>query len=158
MIPVRQHDKALIVITAASIAVLSLRPVFPATGAGGTGNGPSVSPEYKVKAAFLYNFIKFVEWPEEKLGEPNKPIVIGIVGKDRFGNAFEPVKNKPVKKRRLIIERFKYPVIPNKPTDRQKKELAHRIKQLGNATCCSYPPPKKNTSSRCCRSSQQGRC
>jgi hypothetical protein len=63
--------------------------------------------EYQVKAAFLYNFIMFVDWPNEKIGSNNEPIVIGIIGKDPFENAFDPVKDKQAKDRKVIIKRFK---------------------------------------------------
>ena len=62
--------------------------------------------EYKIKAAFLYNFIKFVDWPEEKVADPNEPIVIGIVGKYPFGDAFEPITKKQIKGRNGLIKRF----------------------------------------------------
>ena len=65
------------------------------------------SREYQVKAAFLYNFIMFVDWPEEKLGDNNQPIVIGIIGKDPFEGAFEPIKDKQAKDRKVIVKRFK---------------------------------------------------
>lgn len=62
--------------------------------------------EYKIKAAFLYNFIKFVDWPEEKTDDPKEPIIIGIVGKDPFGEAFEPMTKKQIKGRNGLISRF----------------------------------------------------
>ncbi|MCH8120886.1 MAG: YfiR family protein [Planctomycetes bacterium] len=65
------------------------------------------SREYKIKAAFLYNFIKFVDWPEEKTSDSNEPIIISIIGKDPFGRVFEPIKNKKVKNRIVVIKRFK---------------------------------------------------
>jgi hypothetical protein len=43
--------------------------------------------EYRVKAAFLYNFAKFVEWPSQAFRNPSDPIVIGVLGKDPFGDA-----------------------------------------------------------------------
>lgn len=43
--------------------------------------------EYEVQAAFLFNFTKFVEWPESSFSDPHSPIVIGIVGEDPFGDA-----------------------------------------------------------------------
>jgi len=43
--------------------------------------------EYQVKAAFLYNFAKFVEWPREAFKNPSDPIVIGVLGKNPFGDA-----------------------------------------------------------------------
>lgn len=41
--------------------------------------------EYEVKAAFLFNFTKFVEWPESSFQDAHSPIVIGILGDDPFG-------------------------------------------------------------------------
>jgi hypothetical protein len=65
------------------------------------------SQEYQIKAAFLYNFIKFVEWPEEKVADSNEPITIGIIGKDPFGNAFEPLKGRQAKGRKVVVKRIK---------------------------------------------------
>lgn len=67
----------------------------------------AASQEYQVKAAFLYNFIRFIEWPEEKLPDSNEPIIIGIIGKDPFRDAFEPIKDRTVKGKKVIVERFK---------------------------------------------------
>ena len=41
--------------------------------------------EYRLKAAFLYNFTRFVEWPAESLKGPNDPIAICVLGKVPFG-------------------------------------------------------------------------
>jgi len=62
--------------------------------------------EYEVKAAFLYNFAKFVEWPNVS-PDPNAPMVIGIIGKDPFGAEIDrAVAGKTVNGRRLVIKRF----------------------------------------------------
>jgi len=42
-------------------------------------------PEYVVKAGFLFNFAKYVEWPADAFDKPDSPISIGIVGADPFG-------------------------------------------------------------------------
>jgi hypothetical protein len=55
-------------------------------------NGLAQSPppsEYQIKAAFLYNFAKFVKWPPETFAEPEAPIVIGVLGDNVFGNYLE---------------------------------------------------------------------
>jgi len=63
--------------------------------------------EYKVKAAFLYNFARFTEWPAEKFESEDSPLVIGIVGEDPFGEHFDKlvkdkkIGNRPVRLRRL---------------------------------------------------------
>ena len=67
----------------------------------------TASREYQIKAAFLYNFIKFVDWPKEKAADPNAPVTIGIIGKDPFGSAFNPVEDKDAKSRKVLIKRFK---------------------------------------------------
>jgi len=61
-------------------------------------------PEYQVKAAYLFNFLKFVEWPDESFADPLAPIVIGVVGEDPFGNALpQVVIGKTVQGRDLVI-------------------------------------------------------
>jgi hypothetical protein len=45
--------------------------------------------EYQVKAAFLYNFAKFVEWPPEAFKAPKDPILVCVLGHNPFGNALE---------------------------------------------------------------------
>jgi hypothetical protein len=47
--------------------------------------------EYQVKAAFLYNFARFVEWPPEVFRGPNDPFVICVLGRDPFGRALDDV-------------------------------------------------------------------
>lgn len=42
--------------------------------------------EYDVKAAFLFNFAKFVTWPPDAFAGPNAPLVIGVLGENPFGN------------------------------------------------------------------------
>ena len=63
--------------------------------------------EYCLKAAFLYNFMVFTDWPKEALPDTNKPMVIGIIGEDPFGDAFEPISEQRVKGRRVLVQRFK---------------------------------------------------
>src|SRR5437867_180076 len=51
----------------------------------GHAAGASIPKEYQIKAAFLYNFTKFVEWPEPAFADPKSPIVIGVLGPNPFG-------------------------------------------------------------------------
>jgi len=67
---------------------------------------PSVPIEYHLKAAFLYNFAKFVDWPPGALGDPGEPMILGILGKDPFGPTLEQtIRNKTVQGRPLVIRR-----------------------------------------------------
>ncbi len=63
------------------------------------------SVEYRVKAAFLYNFTKFVEWPTSK-PKPAQPFRIGILGEDVFGDEIGGLAGKTVGDRRLRVQRF----------------------------------------------------
>jgi hypothetical protein len=65
------------------------------------------SSEYLLKAAYLYNFAMFVEWPSDAFRTPDQPIVIGILGTDPFGPALDQiVENKRIRNRRIVIERL----------------------------------------------------
>lgn len=66
----------------------------------------SLDREYQIKAAFLYHFVKFVEWPSEALPEASPTIHICVLGTDPFGGALEALKGKTVKGRSLVISRF----------------------------------------------------
>lgn len=65
-------------------------------------------PEYQVKAAYLFNFLKFVEWPEDAFPDQLAPIVIGISGDDPFGNALpQVIIGKTVQGRDLVIHKYR---------------------------------------------------
>ena len=49
--------------------------------------------EYEVKAAFLYKFAKFVEWPPEAFGSATDPVGICVLGQDPFGRALDDAVN-----------------------------------------------------------------
>jgi hypothetical protein len=63
--------------------------------------------EYRVKAAFLLNFARFAEWPEEALPEGDAPIYVCVYGSDPFRGALdelikgESVGGHPLEVRRL---------------------------------------------------------
>ena len=73
--------------------------------AGGLGAAPEPRPaEYEVKAAYLYNFAKFVEWPS---GAGRDTFVLAILGRDPFGPLLDNVMaGKSVAGRRLTIRRL----------------------------------------------------
>ena len=61
--------------------------------------------EYEVKAAFLYNFAKYITWPSSS---DRKPLVIGLIGKDPFGRALDDaMRGQKAQDRPLIVRRFK---------------------------------------------------
>jgi hypothetical protein len=63
--------------------------------------------EYQVKAAFLYNFAKFVEWPPGTFANSTDPIGICIVGQNPFGSTLEyMVQGKKVGDRTFAVRRL----------------------------------------------------
>src|SRR2546421_7829731 len=65
-------------------------------------------PEYKLKAGFLYNFAKFVTWPEKAFPSAHTPLVIGVLGNDPFGPVLpKTLAGKTVNGRPLEIQYFK---------------------------------------------------
>lgn len=63
--------------------------------------------EYEVKAAFLYNFARFVDWPTKVSSDPNAPMIIGILGRDPFGSEIDrAIEGKSVNGHRLTVKRF----------------------------------------------------
>jgi len=71
---------------------------------------PSPTLEYQVKAAFLYNFAKFVDWPAETFSRQDAPFVIGILDREPFGDVLEQVvRGKTVDGRSLEVRRLKRP-------------------------------------------------
>lgn len=66
--------------------------------------------EYDLKAAFLYNFATFTEWPAEAFEKADSPFVIGILGDDPFGRILSDIiKGETVGNHRMVIEHFKRP-------------------------------------------------
>jgi hypothetical protein len=60
--------------------------------------------EHQVKAAFLYNFAKFIQWPASDVSEP---LVVGMVGRSPFNEVFEKiVTGKSVNGRAIVVRQL----------------------------------------------------
>jgi hypothetical protein len=67
------------------------------------------SGEYAVKAAFLYNFARFVEWPGQALGNGGSPLLVGVMGDDPFGNSIDQVvAGKNVNGHPIAVNRLRW--------------------------------------------------
>ena len=67
------------------------------------------TPEYLIKAAYLYNFALFVEWPADAFKAANAPLVIGVVGADPFDVALDrTIQNKRINRRPLVVRRLQW--------------------------------------------------
>jgi hypothetical protein len=69
--------------------------------------GARLTQEYDLKAAFLFNFTKFVEWPADAFDSTSAPFTIGILGDDPFdGGLDDIVANESVHDRKIVVRRF----------------------------------------------------
>ena len=63
--------------------------------------------EYNVKAAFLYSFGRYVEWPKDAFEEWSGAFVLGIYGEDPFGQVLDRIaQSKTIQGHRIIIQRM----------------------------------------------------
>jgi hypothetical protein len=62
--------------------------------------------EYDIKAAFLYNFLKYVEFPAQAFPAGSSTLTIGVLGKDPFGDSLNSLKSKTIQGRTLVIKRY----------------------------------------------------
>jgi len=83
--------------------------VWALAGATASGNTPAQSsPEYQLKAVFLFNFAQFVEWPASAFPEPDTPLGICILGEDPFGGYLdETVRGETVGNHPLAVQRYR---------------------------------------------------
>ena len=68
------------------------------------------SPEYRVKAAFMYNFSRFVHWPAAEDGQAGN-FTLCVLGHDPFGDALNSLAGKQVRDRELDIRRIDDPAL-----------------------------------------------
>lgn len=66
--------------------------------------GPS---EYQVKTTYLFNFAKFIEWPESSFLSDDAPFSICVLGEDPFGSALDNLRGKFIGNRPVAIWRIK---------------------------------------------------
>ena len=65
------------------------------------------SVEYQVKAAFLYNFVKFVDWPPDAFQSEKSPITLCVFRYDPFGSALdEVIAGQTLNNRRLLVQQI----------------------------------------------------
>lgn len=89
------------VLSRGAAAVLLLAGFFsPSVLAG------AVPGEAEVKAAFVFNFIKFVEWPSSAFRSPEDPIMLSVLGDDPTGAALASLDGKKVSGRRVVVRKI----------------------------------------------------
>jgi len=118
-------------LTAFSLAVLLVTISIASLSLNGQSNGMN---EYEVKAAFLFHFAQFVEWPVETFKDSDTPLTYCTVGEDVFRGALEEsvmgkrVNNRPLRvahlREREPIDGCQVLFIAGAPKGRRADELA----------------------------------
>jgi len=71
---------------------------------------PSIDREAKIKAAYLYKFIRYVQWPDSVFTDASSPIVIGTVGDDPVNRYLRAIaKSRAAGKRSLVYKSISSP-------------------------------------------------
>jgi len=80
-----------------------------AAGSPRAQSSDSASSEYLIKAGFIYNFAKLMEWPAPVFAQPNSPIVIAILGTDPFQGTLDNVlRGKQANGREFVVKHLKW--------------------------------------------------
>ncbi len=92
--------------------------------------------EYQVKAAFLLNFTKFIEWPAGAFTDGRSPLTICILGADPFGSVLDQiVEGEDVNGRMVTVQRIGQPPAPKSCqvlfVARPEKEVPKILNELG---------------------------
>lgn len=90
----------------AATALLALSLFCPAR----TRSQQSRPTEYQVKAVYLYNFSRFVEWPAQRISANGNSFAICVLGKDPFGSALDTtVAGESIGGKRVVVRRTSKP-------------------------------------------------
>lgn len=93
---------------AGRVVVACIGLALLASFGGGTPPVDGTSGEYKLKAAFVYNFTKYVKWPDRAFAHDNDPIVVAVLGQDPFkGELDDALRDKTIGTHKLVVQRFK---------------------------------------------------
>lgn len=92
--------KKLTLIAALMLYLLGIAPTD-------TGAQPPTLSEYEIKAAFLYNFAKFVEWPAKYFSNASKAFRLCIADANLIDDAFATIRGAAVKGRELEIKEYR---------------------------------------------------
>ena len=86
--------------------VIALLSLLIGVNQGACGDTSSFS-EYQIKAAFLVNFPKYVDWPAEAFPETNNPIVIVLLGETKVaGEIQKTIAGRTLNGREIVLKQL----------------------------------------------------
>ena len=128
------------------VAIVALGPVLASDASVGPllaqeDNGANINREYQIKAAYLYQFGRYVQWPPEAFPSPQTPFVIGVMEKDAIaGDLDEIAQAKKIDDRTIEVRRFSSPkdvrachilFLSASLTPEEQAEIIHRVSRRG---------------------------
>ena len=85
--------------------IFALILALPLAGHGQAAD--SQPTEYQLKAAYLYHFAQFVDWPPAAFPQPNSPLIIGVLGENPFGKDLpHTVEGKVLSNHPLVVQEY----------------------------------------------------
>jgi hypothetical protein len=91
----------------------------------------------RVKSAYILNFIRYSQWPEDAFAAPDSPIVVTEVGACENGNVLAEVirRSPPVGNRQVVLEHAPYP-----SDESDRREFYRSLEQSHVVYICSIGP------------------
>jgi hypothetical protein len=117
----------------------------------GVSSLPAQQPKvtaYEVKAAYLYNFGKFVEWPAAANAASQDPFLICVLGKDPFGASLDAtIAGEVIDGRSVLAKRISKPqealncrvLFISSSEDEQLKEILATLEKVSVLTVSDMP-------------------
>lgn len=91
-----------------ALHLLALLLTWQCFCAPAAADGAKSAAENKVKAAFLYHFTRFVQWPDSAFFNAQTPITIGVLADGKIAEAAEEtISGQIVRNRKVVVRRFK---------------------------------------------------
>ncbi len=113
------------------------RALLLAAAAGLTSAAWAQSPvsEWDLKAALVFNFARYIEWPDGAFASRDAPMVFCLVGRDRFGGSFTALEGRKLQGRQVKVRSGIAPedsggcqvVFIADPTERQMSPLLRTL-------------------------------
>lgn len=122
---------------------LGLAGVLASQARVSTRSASGISLEYQVKAAYLLNFTRYVEWPSEAFEATGSPVMICVLGRDPFGSVLDAtVLGRTTQGRPVSVRRIKsaseaegcHIVFVSRDTWRGQMDLTRALRALGVLT------------------------
>lgn len=80
--------------------------LFTSLSTGEIHGQPPVGSEYQVKAAFIYNFARFTQWPEDAFPSPDSPLILCFIASEPDAEILLALEDKLVRSRRLVVRKL----------------------------------------------------